>query len=327
MFSSCREKRVSVTKLVSGRMPNPSDPSEVLASFNLESDEGLHLGSVIRVPLYARSQAKAFNQAIGVPPAPTGPDVALRIVGFEVAEYEFPAGTSPSYDVYATPAFARSVLPKTAAGYLDLVRLRGGAAAFPRFDSEVLARHLPGVEGVESEDAYAASVVAAIHPQAIGWWIIAALAGAVGIAVLGQALFRQSLVESEEYSTLIAVGVNRRTLVVLGLARNLLIALAGSLGADALAIVLSPLAPLGEARTAESSSGITADPLVLPIGALAIVVIVLVLGIWPALHSSRPAKGRGSSGNPTVETRDLPHLARSATERRDRRASRPRTQE
>ena len=44
------------SKLVSGRLPNPDEPDEVLASFTFARDEGVKPGSVIRVPPYAWSQ-------------------------------------------------------------------------------------------------------------------------------------------------------------------------------------------------------------------------------------------------------------------------------
>jgi len=64
-------------------------------------------------------------------------------------------------------------------------------------------------------------------------------------------------------------------------------ALVGAVGAVTLATFLSPLAPLGEARIAETSSGVAFDALVLPLGALATVVLVLALGFWPARRASR----------------------------------------
>ncbi len=54
-----------------------------------------------------------------------------------------------------------------------------------------------------------------------------------------------------------------------------------------LAIALSPIAPLGEARVAEPSTGVMVDPLVIPLGALAILIVVLALGLWPAFRASR----------------------------------------
>ena len=81
----------------------------------------------------------------------------------------------------------------------------------------------------------AASIETSIHPQAIGWWILAALAALVGLAVVGQALARQSIVESEDFPTMAALGVNRRQLVTLGMARNLVVGLVGAAGAVAIA--------------------------------------------------------------------------------------------
>ncbi len=273
----------SIFKLVSGHFPDPNATDQVLASFTLQQGYGIHIGSIVRVPFYAASQASAYSNTVSAPPAPRGPTVALQVVGFEAAEFEFPSGGAPSYDLYTTPAFARVVLPRTAYGYLYLVNLRHGAADLPRFTAEANALGAYP-ENLGSE---VASVQASIHPQAMGWWVLAVLAALVGLAVIGQALFRQSGVESEDYPTLSAVGVDRRQIVALGMARTLVVAVAGAVGALIVATVLSPIAPLGEARTAEPSTGLSFDALVLPLGALAIVAIVLALGIWPSLKASR----------------------------------------
>ena len=65
---------------------------------------------------------KRVNNATGAGPPPTGPFVSLRVVGMEAAADEFQAGTTALYDVYTTPAFARSVLPRTTTGFLYLVQ-------------------------------------------------------------------------------------------------------------------------------------------------------------------------------------------------------------
>jgi hypothetical protein len=56
--------------------------------------------------------------------------------------------------------------------------------------------------------------------------------------------------------------------------RNLVLGLVGAAGAVVIAIALSPIAPLGEARNAETSTGFAFDPLVLPLGALATVTVI-----------------------------------------------------
>ena len=273
----------SLFKLVSGRLPDPSSSNEVLASFTLQQDYGLKLGSVVHVPFFASSQAAAYLSTPTALLRPEGPTVAFRVVGFEATENEFPSGGTPFYDLYATESFAHEVVPQTAVSYLYFVHLRHGAADLPRFNS---ALNTAGVEGYQNMDTPAAAVEASVHPQAIGWWLLAALAALVGLAVTGQALARQSIAESEHYPTILALGASRRQLVALGLARNVAVGLAGAVGAVVVATMLSPIAPLGEARLAEPSTGVSFDTLVLLLGALATVVVVVTLGMWPALRAT-----------------------------------------
>ncbi len=279
--------------LVSGHLPDPSQPDQVLASFTLQQDDGVHVGTVIHVPFEAPSEAADYNNPNTGLPTPKGPHPALTVVGIEANELEFPAGTTPVYLLYAGPGFARSVLPHTAVQYQYDVRLRHGAAGLIRFDQQEKSLNLGGTSpnvGSSSEDGVAATIEASIHPQAVGWWILAALAALVGLAVVGQALARQSAAEKEDHPTLVALGMSRRQLFAGDMARDLAVALAGAGGAVLVATALSPIAPLGEARLAEASTGIAFDTLVLPLGALATVAAVLALGIWPALRAARPSR-------------------------------------
>lgn len=275
-----------VSKLVSGRAPNPSSLHEAVASFTLKQ-LGVHIGSVIRVPLYAASQAAAYDAATGALPAPKGPVVWFKVVGFEASEFEFPNGSSPSYNLYASAAFDREIFPKTAGGTAYLLRLRDGAADLPRLQAEVRAIVPAADAGIESEDGVATAVEESIHPQSLGWWLLSLLATLVGLAVLAQALFRQSVTEAEDYPTLSAIGVEDRQLLRLAILRNLFLGLAGALGAVLVATALSPLAPLGEARDAEISPGLHFDTFVFALGALAVVFVVLALGAWPAMRAVR----------------------------------------
>ena len=72
-----------------------------------------------------------------------------------------------------------------------------------------------------------------------------------------------------------------------------MLALAGAAGAVAVAVALSPLAPVGIARIAQTSAGVAFDPLVLLAGAAAIAVVTLALGGVPAWRAARTgAPGR-----------------------------------
>lgn len=211
----------SFSKLVSGHWPDESSTDQVLASFTLQQDFGVHLGTVIHVPFYAASQLQAYFSATGAEPTPTGPALALRVVGFEASEGDFPAGAASSYSLYATHAFARTVVPHTGVAEVYLVRLHRGAAGLARFGVDVNALASAGVAGYESGDQLNVSVQASIHPQAVGWWLLAVLAGLVGLLVIGQALARQTVVESEDHPTLATLGLDRSQLVALSMVRNL----------------------------------------------------------------------------------------------------------
>ncbi len=272
-----------VTKLVSGRMPVQSSPHQVLASVSLEQDYGVHVGTVISMPFYRPSQVKAVLAGSNV--APEGPTVAFHVVGIETAESEFQAGQAPAYDIYTTQAFSALRL---SGGAQYFVRLRRGSADLPLFTADVNALH-PFY--TQNQDAIATAVTTAIHPQSVGWWVLAILAGLVGMVVVGQALGRQTAIESAEFPTLTALGMPRRNLVLLSTERNMFVALAGAIGAVVVAWALSPLAPLGEARLAEPSTGFAFDPLIFGLGAFAIVVVVLALAVWPTAHASRVRTG------------------------------------
>jgi len=270
--------------LVAGRMPDPSSPDEVLASFNLQRDNGVQIGTVLRMRMYAASQSEAVNNATGAGPPPTGPFVSLHVVGIEAAVDEFQAGTTALYDVYTTPAFARSVLPRTTSGVVYLVRLRHGAADVDAFKNYVKSLGNASYTDLSTPEVQLAD---SIHPQAIGWWLLAALAALAGAAVVGQALSRTRRVESDEFPIFKALGLGRSNLVGLGMASTLLVGLVGAAGALALAFALSPLAPVGDARLVEPSSGLRFDGPVLLLGAVATVVVVVALGVWPSFRAAR----------------------------------------
>jgi hypothetical protein len=105
--------------LVAGRMPDQSDPDQVLVSFNLAQATGVHIGTVIHMPFFATSQAAAVFNAPGLGPTPTGPTVTFRVVGIEAAEVDFASGSSTlAYSMYTTEAFARSVPRRTSCHFV-----------------------------------------------------------------------------------------------------------------------------------------------------------------------------------------------------------------
>jgi ABC-type lipoprotein release transport system permease subunit len=276
-----------MVKLVSGRLPDQSRPDEILASTDLQQF-GLHVGSVLHVPLAAASQRAGVLSNANLTPA--GPTVALRVVGLSIAEVEFPTtAASPAYDVYPTRAFAQKYDANAVVFDEYFFTLHDAAQSLPRFEAQARAR---GGASPTDLDALGNQIATSIEPQAVGWWILTALAALVGILALAQALARQAAVEAETFPTLGALGANRRQLFVLTMARTLVVAVAGAVGGMLLAAALSSFVPVGEARLADPAPGFSFDPLLLGGGAATAVLVVLALGVWPAVRNSRLALRR-----------------------------------
>jgi ABC-type lipoprotein release transport system permease subunit len=266
--------------LLFGRMPDQSDPDEVLASFTLAKDNGVRVGSVIQARVASVAQLSGG-------PADLSPvmNPALRVVGIVAAESEFPSGASVHYDLYATTAFAAAVDHRAASQSTYYVRLARGAADLADFDSRYRSLN---VYGAYDLDTAAGAVEASIRPQVIGWYVLAGLAALAALAVIAQAMARQAATEQADHPVLSALGLRPREFVLAALVRALLIGVAGGAGAVLLAVLVSPLTPVGEARIAvPSPDTMSFDPVVLSLGALVVLAAVLAVSAWPAVRHGR----------------------------------------
>ena len=279
--------------LLSGRMPDQSNPDEVLASFTLAKDNGVRVGSVIRTQVASLAQLSG-----GAPDLSPAMNPALRVVGIVASESEFPSGASPHYDLYATTAFAAAVRHRAALQSTYYVRLARGGADIAGLDSRSRSLH---VYGTYDLDAAAGAVEGSIRPQVIGWYVLAGLAALAALAVIAQATARQAGTERADHPALSALGVRPRELTAAALARALLIGVTGAAGAVLLAVLMSPLTPVGEARVAVRSPGaMSADPVALSLGALAVVAAVITVSAWPAVRQARLLRGHPGPSTPLV---------------------------
>jgi ABC-type lipoprotein release transport system permease subunit len=271
--------------LLSGRMPRQSDPGEVLASFTLARDNGVRIGSVLRPQLITQAQLET-GQGKPIPALrPT-----LRVVGVVAAESEFPSGGSSHYDLYATTAYAAAFNQRVALLRTYYVRLAHGAADLAGFDSRF---RTPDVYGTADLDEAADAVQASIHPQVIGWYVLTGLVALAALAVIGQAMARQTAAERADHPALSALGVRPREFVRLALLRTLLTGAAGAAGAVLIAVLASPLTPVGEARLAVPSPGrMSLDLAVVLPGALAVLAAVTAVSVWPAIRHARLLRHR-----------------------------------
>src|SRR5207244_5401540 len=106
-------------------------------------------------------------------------------------------------------------------------------------------------------------------------------------------LARETLARGEDFPTLRALGMSPTALTAVSMAKAALVATGGAAIALGVAVLVSPLMPLGLARIAEPNPGFAVDWLVLGTGTAAIVLFVSVAGIIPARRIARRAGGIG----------------------------------
>ncbi|MGB8197238.1 MAG: ABC transporter permease [Acidimicrobiales bacterium] len=273
----------STIKLISGHWP--TKPDDVLVGFSMQEQYGLHVGSRIEIPFYSPAQRQTVIDS-NEPPRARGPNITFRVTGIEASLVDFPSAT-PSFSIYMSRAFNRvEGRDVVAVGYAQ-VRLDRGELDMPKFQPLINNSSNGGTFFAQDEDVGAAAIESSIHPQAIGWLLFGLFAALAGLALIAQALSRQSLVERESYPSLIAVGMRPRELFRLGMMRSALIGVVGAAGAVALAYALSPFTPVGEAGVASSSQGFVFDDSVYVLGGFAIALAVVLLAVYSCWRASQ----------------------------------------
>ena len=274
-------------KLLAGRLADPARPSEVDISFTLAAAAHLGVGDILRATLLASDrQLRPFR---------------FRVVGVDAAPAEFPPQTGTSTDlVWATPAFYRA---HRSGLYIEggvALRLRHGAADLATVQRE--ASRLAGGKLVESYPltAQALKTERSIHLQAVALWLVSGLLAVIGLLVLGQLLARLSFLDAAEYGTLVALGMTRRALLGVGLGRAAVIGAAASTGGALLAVLASPVLPVGLAGVAEPHPGIDADGRVLAVGLAGTVLAVMAGAAWPAWRAADAGRARARAAAGTA---------------------------
>jgi putative ABC transport system permease protein len=257
----------AIGRITIGRAPDPSNPHEFVASRNLLSATGLRLGDSVRLLTLTQSQADAEGFAV----APEGPTVEATVVG--VIE-------SPSELDDPSPV---AVFPAALLGEGDI-----GVAATPMvvdlnidsattdFRSQLDALPDGAQISVAPLELVSSDTRKAVDAQSVGLWILAGVIAVASIAVLGQLVGRQVRMAPAERLRLAALGATEREVRIETIARSSVVVVVGTMVGAVVAVVASPLFPLGFARRVEPSPGLRVDLLMLIPGALVLVLSVLV---------------------------------------------------
>jgi len=267
-------------KILSGRPPVGAD--EVMVSFIVAEARHLHVGHTLTLH---------FLPSVSDPSAEAGPPVPmqLKVVGIEATPGEFPPQTQTGFRMaWLSSAFVRDNLGHLVENHATAVRLKPGASVLSSFLRET--DHLGGGRptSVYRYRDQAANTERSIHLQAVALWVLAGLLGVTVALILSQLFFRQALLEARDHAALRALGMERDQLWAIGMGRAALIGVGAAVVAVLTAVALSPLTPVGIARVAEPSPGVSADVAVLVLGALATVALALAAAAYPSWRAARP---------------------------------------
>jgi predicted small integral membrane protein len=258
-----------------GRPPRQDRADEIIVNHAAARQLRLALGSVFRAGV--------------VEFGPTGPrgfvPVDLHVVGIAHTPDELISNENQDDAlIIGTHAFARRFLRHPPFGFIK-VRLHGGARAIPSFEASL--RHaFPGQPFDQQSTARELSVFArAERPYKSALQLFAIVTAMTALLVLGQAAWRLVRSDASDRPVLLVLGTTRGQRTAIAFLRSLLAIIGGAIGAVVLAVLLSPLFPLGVARSVEPEPGLRVDSSVMGVGLLAVVValsIVVIAAAWIA---------------------------------------------
>jgi ABC-type antimicrobial peptide transport system permease subunit len=275
--------------ILTGRRPDPDRVDEIGVSENVARRWRLRPGGTFRVRAVAPEQLQAMFTGVEVVPA--GPAIALKVVAVQRLSDDPAIAMQGNEGVVSLmPAFYQAYKDKVANLPSVRVHLEGAQADMGGFAAAT--RRLAG--GTDSTVVPRADLTRlvedATRAQAVALALFAALAGAAALVVVGQTLTRELSLASANQETVRALGASRGHLLAATLVPIGLVGAAGAVIGAGVAVLASPLTPMGLALKAEPDPGLSVHLAGLGIGMAATLILVLGRVAVPAwrLAGERP---------------------------------------
>jgi hypothetical protein len=266
--------------IVAGRMANPKRADQVVLTSQAARLLGVHVGETVPVGLYTNAQENSPTFGPAVRPARR---INVTLVGIAVpntAVIEDDAERSISGVVFLTPAFTARFNACCSSSLVQYGLQLDHGADISAVETEIgraLLSYTGGQGGgfyISATSVTEAAAQRSIQPESIALGVFGGIAGLAALLIVGQIIGRQLRLAADELSTLRALGADPAMTASDGLLGLLVAVLLGSLLATAVAVALSPLAPIGPVRAVYPAPGISFDWTVLGFGMLALVAIL-----------------------------------------------------
>jgi putative ABC transport system permease protein len=278
------QDRLTVTE---GKRADPADPNQVEVTEAAAQVLGLHVG-------------ERFDVFVDGTGGPGGRPFPVTVAGIGLLNREVVQDQIERFPTYvvATPALTRSAFGSSALAYFG-VQTDGtpGAVAEVERDWNSHERYFTDFQ-VAAQTAQEADQ--SIRPEALALGAFGCIAGLTTLLLALEELARQRRGRDEDLRIMRALGAPPAMTVTDGLIGTAGAVVAGGLLAAAVAIALSPLAPIGPVRAVYPNRGFDADWSVLALGTLALVGLLLVAAVTGATLSAphRHQSQRARAGRP-----------------------------
>jgi predicted lysophospholipase L1 biosynthesis ABC-type transport system permease subunit len=259
--------------VVHGRMAEPSRTDQIAMTPSAARQLGVHIGDVIRLGVFTSHTAPARIRVSAT---------VVGIVQFNSQVIEDDIDAAYGF-VILTPALIHEIA--TVAPSALIPTLYGLQLDHGSRDAAEVERKLIAVipKGDQYEFHVTAPVVTqdedALRPESIALGAFGLIAALVTLVVAAQAVSRQLRAGDDDRNVLRALGAGPAMAMADAMIGVIGAVLLGSLLAVAIAIALSPLAPLGPVRAVYPSRGVAFDWTVLGIGAAAFAIILIAAAL------------------------------------------------
>lgn len=284
-----------------GRLPRANSDNEIVVNELAAKKFNLRVGQ--RVHLISSNDLAAF---FGTGEMTGGPTIPATIVGIGNTPLDFIFTLDePSFSNNGALLAKHEEIPK----FPNLVvRLKPGTDVAAFHERAGAAIGLPDVP-VRDLGEERKRFVHATDLERTALLLFAAAVVLAGLVLVGQALARTVYAMGAQVRTLTALGLTRRELVTGLVLPTTLTAIVGALVAVATSVLASQRFAVGLSRKLEPDLGRHADPVVLTVGAAAIVVLILVGAALAGLRATRgTAASQTSSGTVLAAIRGVTPL-------------------
>ena len=280
--------------VVQGRMFDPGVTDEFVTTAQGAQLLGVHLGQ--RVPFGVYTVAQTNSAQFGTAKVAPALRFDAKLVGIVVLGDQVVEDDVDSFqtEVLFTPALTRSALGEaTATGYqLQLDDGYHDVAAVEREYTALVPRG--SVFEFHQTSLIEARVQRVVKPDSIALGVFGAIAGLAALVIVGLAISRQLHAGEADRQVLRALGAGPTTTVAEGLLGIGCAIASGTLLAAVVAVVLSPLAPIGPVRKVYPSRGVAFDWTVLGLGMLTLLVGLAIITVALAYRSAQHRRARRS---------------------------------